>query len=103
MFELKLCLALHKSLAQLYSSVDSTELTLWQGYHALYGLPHDRLEACVAMGAAANCQVQGSKISAADLIPKFTRPVTPAHERANRQVFRDWVDSHNQNQRQLTK
>lgn len=95
MFEMKLALALSRSLSELYSSVDSKELTMWQAYHAIYGLPYDRLEATIAMAGAANCQVQGSKVSANDLIPKFSRPVTPQHEKLNRQLFRDWVDSHN--------
>lgn len=95
MFEMKLALALSRSLSELYLSVDSQELTLWQGFHSIYGLPYDRIEACIAMSGAANCQVQGSKVSPADLMPKFQRPTTPEQERAKRQLFCAWAESHN--------
>jgi hypothetical protein len=95
---MKLALALSRSLGELYASVDSEELTLWEGYHALYGLPQDRIEATVAMAGAAICQVQGGKVKAIDLIPQFARPTTPAIEAKHRQIFRDWVDAHNTTQ-----
>lgn len=54
--------------------MSAAEFAFWAAYQRKYGFPADRLVGATAMAGAAACQVQGAKVQATDLVPKFGGP-----------------------------
>ena len=95
MFELRLCLALGKTLQELRDNITADELRLWHAYELTQGLPTSRLEAAVALSGAAMCQTWGAKVKPYDLIPKY-KEVKPLSYKQGAALFAAYANTHNQ-------
>lgn len=67
-----LCLALGCTLGTV-CAMSAAEFRFWRAFHRRHGFPVDRLEAAVAIGAAAQCRAWGASVDPQDLIPRFDR------------------------------
>jgi hypothetical protein len=94
-FELRLCLALGKTLQELRDGTTAEELRLWHAYELTQGLPTGRIEAAVALAGAAACQTWGARVKPIDLIPRY-EDVTPLSYRDGAAIFAAYAEAHNQ-------
>jgi ribose 1,5-bisphosphokinase PhnN len=95
---MKLCCSLGKTKYELRQLVDSQELLSWKAYDLVYGLPLTRIEHVIAIAGAVNAQVQGGKVKASDLIPRYTKQ-KPISGAAATSLLHGWAASHNHSHR----
>lgn len=69
---LALALRLGKTLQELRSEMSAEELLLWKAYNEQSPISDMRGDVQAAITAAAALQAQGAKISAVDMLPKWT-------------------------------
>lgn len=94
-FELRLCLALGKTLQELRRSANLEEYALWHAFELTHGLPLQRVEAAVALSGAAMCQSWGSKIKPKDLMPKYEAPQVLSYK-DGAEIFAAMAKRHNE-------
>ena len=81
------------TLQQLDTTMPADELPLWCAYEQRHGLPGTRVEASIAIGAAAVANTMGAKVKASDLIPRLDSP--RERGRVLREQLREWALKHN--------
>lgn len=69
---LALALRLGKTLQELRSEMSAEELLLWKAYNEQSPISDMRGDVQAAITAAAALQAQGAKVSAVDMLPKWT-------------------------------
>lgn len=72
------------------ASLSSWEIGVWGDYYARHGFAADRIEWAIAKAGAADLQSRGSRLTAADLIPRF-QPADPSVRRARLRAFLDGI------------
>ncbi len=71
---LALALRLGKTLGELRDTMSAEELQLWKAFNRESPISDVRGDVQAAIVAAAAFQAQGAKVSALDLLPKWTEP-----------------------------
>lgn len=71
---LALALRLGKTLSELRDTMSAEELQLWKAFNRESPISDVRGDVQAAIVAAAAFQAQGAKVSALDLLPKWTDP-----------------------------
>lgn len=85
-----LCLRLGKTLGEL-DAMPAEELFLWRAYDRISPIGDIRGDVQAAMTAAAVFQAAGAKVSAADLLPQWGKPVEEEPEEDTAESFFAWL------------
>jgi len=94
-FELRLALALGKTLSELRLFSYSDEYSLWIAFESLFGFPMQKLSDGVAITGSAFCRTMGSKIKAHELLPLYESS-KPVSFTMGLEMLNIWSSIHNQ-------
>ncbi|WP_272681820.1 phage tail assembly protein T [Providencia sp. PROV129] len=90
-----LALRLGKTLAELTSSLDASELRMWMAYDKISPIGDGRGDIQTAMITSAVMNAAGAKVSLRDMIPIWDQEVAnePTSDSSNQEPLEAWLSS----------